>query len=113
MSRGDAAPVATIASATRRPARRARASQNRDLDLGRLLAANGTSRLEGLDALATGLDLLGQDGRDVVVGVRSPIALLGVVDGVLGHPQGVAAQRVTGPHGGGHIGAEPISERHR
>ena len=86
-----------------------------DLDLGRLLGdeVGATTLLEGLDALAPGLDLPGQDRRELVLRVGASIALLGVVDRVLGHPEGVAAQRVTRPHRGGHLGVEPISERHR
>ena len=109
MSRGDAAPVAAIASATRASqlgvAQLAAGRKSReDRDLGLLLGREvlAAARSEGLDRLAAGLDLAREDGqRPRRRSVGPAVALLGVVDGGLGHPQGVAAQRVTRPHRGG------------
>ena len=69
--------------------------------------------LSGIDRFAAGLDLAGQDRGDLVVAERAPLALLDEIDGVLGHPQDIAAQRVTGPHRGGDVGLDPISKGHR
>src|SRR3972149_4900713 len=60
-----------------------------DRDLGRLLRGGlgAASLLEGLDALAPGLDLLGYDHRDLVIRVRAPVALLRVVYRAHGHAE--------------------------
>ena len=41
------------------------------------------------------------------------VALLDVVGGVRGHPQDVAAQRITAAHRGGDVGLDAISKGHR
>jgi len=51
--------------------------------------------------------------RILVLGQRDLLRLLGVVDGVLHHPQHVAAQRVTRPHGCGRIVMESFAKGHR
>ena len=86
-----------------------------DRDLGLFLRRRGRRgrRPEGLDGLAPGLDLAGQDGQVLVVGQRAALALLDVVGGAHDHAQDVATQRVTGAHGDGDIGLDAILKGHR
>src|SRR5258706_6731157 len=87
--------------------------QDRDLRLflgDEVLAA---ALAERVDRLAASLDLPGDDGRVVVLTERSLLALLDVVGRALGHPQDIAAQRITGPHRGRNVGLDPITKGHR
>ena len=119
MSRADDAPVAAMASRDERgdlvfgQGLRQVLAEDRDLGLflgGEVLAA---ARSEGLDRLAPGLDLAGQDGQELVVGQGPALLLLDVVGGARGHPQDVATQRITAAHGGGDVGLDAILKGHR
>ncbi len=109
MSRAEAAPVAAIPSLTR--VRQLGLGQRlgqvvgQDGDLGLLLVDEVLSPTgpEGVDRLASGLDLTRQDGEVLVVGQRAALALLDAVGGTRDHAQDIAAQTVTAAHGDGDV----------
>ena len=118
-SRADVAPVSAMPWST------SALSSSSVSGCGRYSAEDGDLRLllrgevlaaalaERLDALATGLGLAHDHGEDLVVRERGLPGLLGVVDGVLDHPQRVATQRVTRPHRGGRVVLQSFAKGHR
>src|SRR5664279_4155940 len=96
-----------------RQGRREVLRDDRDLRLllrGEVLAA---ARAVRLDRLAAGLHLAGQDAERGVVGEAGEVALLLRVDAAPDHPERVAAQRITRPHGRGDVVVNAISKGHR